>query len=218
MTKLPPSPFQLVAGHPALDLINTLDNRYDPSRLEELLPTYDELLRFTLQSQLITDRQARKLQRLHASPDTTPSQRSEALRQVIALREHLASVTYALLDHSETANIQPATSLSALESTFKSAASVRLLAPSPPGTPSSFEWKLKGVGRDLNSPLWLLALSANDLLTSPAISRLRACASPACRWLFLDTSKNHTRRWCDMRVCGNRNKARQFQARQGSLA
>jgi predicted RNA-binding Zn ribbon-like protein len=44
------------------------------------------------------------------------------------------------------------------------------------------------------------------------MSMLRECGNPECRWLFLDTSKNHTRRWCDMKICGNRMKARRFKA------
>jgi predicted RNA-binding Zn ribbon-like protein len=46
------------------------------------------------------------------------------------------------------------------------------------------------------------------------MARVRTCGVDTCRWLFLDTSKNHTRRWCNMKVCGNRVKARRFQARR----
>ena len=66
--------------------------------------------------------------------------------------------------------------------------------------------------RDPGLPLWVLAMSASDLLTSDAVDRVRECDNPECRWLFLDTSKNHTRRWCDMKLCGNRMKARRFKA------
>ena len=45
------------------------------------------------------------------------------------------------------------------------------------------------------------------------LSRLRECASETCQWLFLDRSKSRTRRWCDMRDCGNRAKARRFYER-----
>ena len=61
--------------------------------------------------------------------------------------------------------------------------------------------------------MWLLAQSAAELLTSASMEQVRACDADTCRWLFLDTSRNHTRRWCDMKVCGNRMKARRFQAR-----
>jgi predicted RNA-binding Zn ribbon-like protein len=51
-------------------------------------------------------------------------------------------------------------------------------------------------------------------MTSEAVDRVHSCHDPECRWLFLDTSKNHTRRWCDMKLCGNRMKARRFKAQR----
>ncbi|WP_433983920.1 CGNR zinc finger domain-containing protein [Tunturiibacter empetritectus] len=62
-------------------------------------------------------------------------------------------------------------------------------------------------------PLWLIAQAAADLLLSQSTSQIRSCAAETCRWLFLDTSKNHTRRWCNMKICGNRMKARRFNSR-----
>lgn len=57
--------------------------------------------------------------------------------------------------------------------------------------------------------------SSGDLLTGGRLSRLRACANPQCRWLFLDDSKAGTRRWCSMSACGNRAKAhRHYQRRK----
>ena len=78
-------------------------------------------------------------------------------------------------------------------------------------------WRLEWVWaaqQDAELPLWTLAMSAGDLMTSEAVDRVRACDNAECRWLFLDTSKNHTRRWCDMKVCGNRMKARRFKAQR----
>jgi predicted RNA-binding Zn ribbon-like protein len=54
------------------------------------------------------------------------------------------------------------------------------------------------------------------LLTSDKLSRVRQCQGENCTWLFLDTSKNHTRRWCEMKVCGNRVKARRHYERKRS--
>jgi hypothetical protein len=62
-----------------------------------------------------------------------------------------------------------------------------------------------------------LAQSAARLVTSDEINRVRACASKTCRWLFIDASKNHSRRWCDMKICGNRMKARRFSARRAPM-
>jgi predicted RNA-binding Zn ribbon-like protein len=63
-------------------------------------------------------------------------------------------------------------------------------------------------------PAWAAALEAARILTSPEESaRVRQCADDECGWFFLDTSRNRTRRWCSMKVCGNRNKVRRFYER-----
>jgi predicted RNA-binding Zn ribbon-like protein len=54
--------------------------------------------------------------------------------------------------------------------------------------------------------------SAVELLTSDAASRIGRCADEGCAWLFLDTTRSGTRRWCDMKSCGNRNTVRRFRA------
>jgi predicted RNA-binding Zn ribbon-like protein len=69
------------------------------------------------------------------------------------------------------------------------------------------------VERNAEIPLWMLAQAAGDLLVSTDAEHIKDCGDPTCRWLFLDLSKNHTRRWCDMKTCGNRMKARRHHAR-----
>ena len=63
-------------------------------------------------------------------------------------------------------------------------------------------------GEDLEEVLHPVVRAGADLLTSPDAARVRECRSDTCAWLFLDRSKNGTRCWCDMKVCGNRAKAR----------
>jgi predicted RNA-binding Zn ribbon-like protein len=62
--------------------------------------------------------------------------------------------------------------------------------------------------------LWPVAQSVEDLLTSAELIAVRECAAPDCGRLFVDTSRNRTRRWCDMRSCGNRAKVRRFYSRR----
>ena len=62
--------------------------------------------------------------------------------------------------------------------------------------------------------LGAIARSAVELLTSGDLSRLRQCSGEGCGWLFLDTSRNGSRQWCDMRICGNRAKARKFRRKK----
>lgn len=63
------------------------------------------------------------------------------------------------------------------------------------------------------SPIAVAVRSAVALLTSSDIDRVRVCAAEDCNWVFLDESRNGSRRWCDMKVCGNRAKAKRFYAR-----
>jgi predicted RNA-binding Zn ribbon-like protein len=62
----------------------------------------------------------------------------------------------------------------------------------------------------LASALW----SAADILAGPDRARVRECANNRCLWLFLDDSKNGSRRWCSMQSCGNRAKARRHYLRE----
>jgi len=79
-----------------------------------------------------------------------------------------------------------------------------------------FHWAL---ARDvaLDRPLWPIARSAVELLTSDDEVRLvRECASATCEWLFVDRTRNHSRRWCDMNDCGNRAKQKRLRERQSA--
>jgi predicted RNA-binding Zn ribbon-like protein len=75
-------------------------------------------------------------------------------------------------------------------------------------------WSIPHDGDDLERPLWEIARSAVALLTSDQRDRIKECGSQTCEWVFLDRSKNRSRRWCDMSDCGNREKARRFHQRK----
>jgi predicted RNA-binding Zn ribbon-like protein len=194
-----PEPFKLHAGHPALELVNTLDMRFSAQTVD-LIPTYRDLLRLTTQLQLLTAEQARKLGR---------TVREEEARRVLAstveLREALAKLLYGRIDGTR----PPVGQLQILEQQFHSAALHRRLLAGA----SLLEWSWSGVERQAEIPLWMLAQAASDLLVSIDAELIKDCGDPTCRWLFLDVSKNHTRRWCDMKTCGNRMKARRHHAR-----
>ncbi|WP_171168255.1 CGNR zinc finger domain-containing protein [Streptomyces sp. I05A-00742] len=64
--------------------------------------------------------------------------------------------------------------------------------------------------------LGALAVAWSELVVTGEAARLKRCAEHACAWVFWDTSKNRSRRWCSMRVCGNRAKARRYAARHAA--
>ena len=63
-------------------------------------------------------------------------------------------------------------------------------------------------------PLFRIALAAETLLTEGPLERLHACGGDGCEWMFLDLSKNASRRWCSMATCGNGAKVKKFRARK----
>jgi len=192
-------PFQLFAGHPALELVNTLDLRFSANP-QDLLPTYADLLRFAAQLRLLPAEQVRKLGRGVRAQDG-----QRVLASTVELREALAAVLYAWVDGDKPADGQ----VEILETHFHAAALHRSLR----GGDERLVWNWSGLEQQAELPLWKLAQSASDLLVSDDARRVKDCGDPTCRWLFLDLSKNHTRRWCDMKTCGNRMKARRHQAR-----
>ncbi len=199
MSRAVPKPFKLHAGHPALELVNTLDLRFSPNP-EELLPSYGDLLRLAAQLRLITAEQARKLAR---TVDEKNARR--ILASTVELREALSAVLYAWMDGGK----PPAGQVKILERHFQEAALHRSLR----ADKSQLKWSWAPTEQQAEIPLWKLAQAASDLLVSSDAELVKDCGDPTCRWLFLDLSKNHTRRWCDMKTCGNRMKARRFQAR-----
>lgn len=191
--------FKLVAGHPALDLVNTLDWRFRESGTEELLASYDDLLCFTSQAGLLTPKQVRQTRRAAVN-----SLAADALVACRELREAAAEIFYALVDEHTPA----AAPLRTVERYFREARRHQRLV----WIDSHSDWDWIPADPTPELPLWAISLSVTHLLLSDDLHRLRSCESDDCHWLFLDTSKNHTRRWCDMKLCGNRMKARRFKA------
>ncbi len=187
-------PFQLVAGHPVLDFANTFDNRYLPERVVDLIPTYSDFLRFCLQAGVINGRQAFALAGLERET-------ALILHRAVKLREAVYQI-FVALDEKRTI---PAGELLTLNSILQEAARHKVLTSERVG---EIRWNWAELEEDPAGPLWVLAEAAADLLISPEAKRVSQCSSQTCRWLFLDTSKNHSRRWCDMKLCGNRVKAR----------
>ncbi len=207
MAAIPNStPFHLCAGHPVLDLVNTLDNRFRADGPTELLPNYAAVLEFMDQSGLLEGAQVRA--RVRSVSQAEAQRATDSVRE---LREAAANVLYAAADGSAPL---PA-DLRMLARYFHSARQRQELAWVPSAQGSKFIWDWGSSGTEADLPVWILSLHTAALLTSDTLSRLRACGSETCRWLFLDTSKNHTRRWCDMKICGNRMKARRFRSTQG---
>lgn len=205
----PQARFNLCAGHPALDFVNSLDNRFRAAGPTELLTDYGALLGFARAAGLLDQREARRL-----ADSASAGAAARCLRTARELREALAAAFYA---HAAGRTPAPAV-LGTLARHFRAAGRHRELrwATGAANGPrrSGAHWDRGRFGLRAELPVWLLSQAAEQLVLSQQLSQVRACAADNCRWLFLDTSRNHTRRWCQMQVCGNRMKARRFQARR----
>jgi predicted RNA-binding Zn ribbon-like protein len=175
----------------------------------ELLTDYTALLGFTRATGLLDQRQARRL-----ADCVSPAAAARTLHAARELREAPAAAFYA---RAGGGTPRPEV-LAILDRYIQAASRHRELRWEPSaGNPSrgaAAHWDRSRFGTRADLPVWLLSQAAAQLMLSAEVSRVRACAADNCRWLFLDTSRNHTRRWCKMPVCGNRMKARRFQARR----
>lgn len=195
----PPHPdprFDFGAGHLCLDFVNT--TRYSGRRREDL-PSYAELVDWSLAAHTLGAQTAEVL-RTRASQD--PGRAATVLTDARDLRAALHDVLNAL-GHEAT---PPAPALLTISAAAAEALAHHRIAPGE----QCLEWSLAedSTSIDLRRPLWPIAHAAAELLTSPEAACVRACSSDTCDWMFLDRSRNRSRRWCDMRSCGNRDKAR----------
>jgi predicted RNA-binding Zn ribbon-like protein len=199
--------WNLLGGHLSLDFANTAD-WHASDQPEELLTSYAKFVSWSRQAGVLTEKQAKRLLREAAD---RPDEATAILKRAIALREATYEI-FAAVAHEQSPQ---ATDLATLNSALSEALARSQIAPMETG----FGWQWAGEEDALDRPLWSIARSAADLLTSDDLQRVGQCADDrGCGWLFLDTSRNHSRRWCSIEDCGNRAKARRHYERKRSSA
>jgi predicted RNA-binding Zn ribbon-like protein len=196
-----PAPFDLSGGAPCLDFANTLADR--PRCTKENLAEYGDLLRWGAEAGLLTPDEEERLRRRAAR---RPGEARETFRRAIELRETVYRIFSGLAAGRPPVGAD-LTSLNAALARALPNLRVR-------GAESGGRWAWAGRPASLDRPLWPVARSAADLLTSPDTRLVRECGSDRCSWLFLDRSRSGRRRWCDMQTCGNRAKARRHYERK----
>ncbi|GIJ58955.1 CGNR zinc finger domain-containing protein [Virgisporangium aurantiacum] len=176
---------ELVGGHLAVDLVNTVSWRLDPARTVDRIAGPEELRRWLRAADLVGPE-------WRADDDDLPAVRR--LREVV--HRLLVSVV---------ARSRP--SQKDLDAMWRATVDARRHARPRPELPLRWELAPADVARRL-------AVSAEDLLSDGArLKTLGRCADAGCGWFFLDTSRSHTRRWCSSADCGNRERARRHYAR-----
>lgn len=202
--------FRIVAGHPALDLVNTVaPRRPEGGEHVEYLPEPGDLLAWARRIRLIDEAEADQVAAAWAA---APDAAAQALAAAVDIREAVYPVLARRIGLAEDgAEVAPALERLALRWTAAAGRSRLVLAEDGPAAARL------AVG---DVPALLipdrLAHACVDFLRTADIARLRACPieEGGCGWLFLDHSRNRSRRWCAMADCGSQAKARRLTARR----
>jgi predicted RNA-binding Zn ribbon-like protein len=195
----------VVAGRLCLELANTLGGLRGHEAPEHLT-TYDDLAAWAVAAGAIDDARGAALR---AEARRRPDDAARVLADARALREAIHDAVTARVAGGEPRPADVAT----LNAALARALARRRIACR--GCDASLCWDDDPAA--LDAPLWAAAASAAELLTSPReLARVRVCGGAEegrCGWLFVDQTRSGTRRWCSMRDCGNRAKARRHYQR-----
>jgi predicted RNA-binding Zn ribbon-like protein len=193
---------ELIGGFACLDFVNTAGDHLSDQPGEWLL-SYRDLLTWARRAGILADSEALQLEQ---QAGERPEAAGEALARAIAMREAIYHLFLSVIR-------QQAPDSSDL------AAFNRALAGAPPRSgviyrQGAYQWQFSTRGTvNLDGVLWRLLWGAADLLTSDRLAQVKLCAGEDCGWLFLDASRNQSRRWCSMSDCGNRAKAKRYYRR-----
>jgi predicted RNA-binding Zn ribbon-like protein len=195
-----------VGGRLCLDFTNTNSNRGGEVESERLA-SYADLVTWGRLAELLTPADAR---RLLAAGAERPAEAGRVFARARQLREAIYRIVGSRVEGKPPA----AADLDLLNHVLMQALAHRRLT----ATKDGFAWEWMAAPDDLGWMLWPIASSAAELLMSEDLARVKECASQNCNWLFVDASRNRSRRWCDMKDCGNRAKARRHyqRGRRGS--
>jgi predicted RNA-binding Zn ribbon-like protein len=190
--------FFFVGSDPALDLLNTTPVL--ASGPVDLLENYEDLTQWLTAAGLVFEQDARELRRRF---DSSPAGRA-ALARAKSLREALRTLVIAI----ENGRAAPGDALAVVNQVLAAVPGYQQIVQH--GNPASARFESHWRPQEENAAgltLAPLVRAAVALLTEREQQLIRKCENPACVLHFYDTSKNHSRRWCSMEVCGNRAKA-----------
>jgi predicted RNA-binding Zn ribbon-like protein len=186
-----------------LDFANTAQWHASAHPIEQL-NSYSDLVSWARKKRLLTSQEAK---RLSGESVARPVEAESVLQRAIELREAIYRVFSAVARK----RLAEATDIDTINAALSDALS-RLQVARKKG---SFTWRWDEDEATFDRILWPVARSTAELLTSELLPRVGQCADDrGCGYLFLDLSKNRTRRWCDMKDCGNRAKAQRHYRRK----
>ncbi len=198
-------PDVLPAGKLCLEFADTLNWRASEQPIETI-PSYTDLIAWALRVGLISEDAASLLNKQAAAQ---PALAKQINAWATELREAIYHIFAAIAEDSTP---DPANLALLNEALPQAYASPQLVA-----TANGYSWSWHADKSGLDSLLWPILRSTARLLTEGNLSRIGQCVDDrGCGYLFFDTSRNRSRRWCDMNSCGNRAKSQRHYARHRS--
>ncbi len=191
----------LVGGRLCLDFANTVGS-HAGEHPNEHLHSYRDLVAWSRHAGILAEAEER---RLLAAAEGRPGEAGGVLERAVALREAI----YRIFSAVAAGRAPDAADLETLNVALARALVHAQIVLAGDG----FAWAWRDHEGALDRMLWPVARSAGELLTSEELRNVRECAGRDCGWLFMDASPSRRRRWCDMKVCGNRAKARRHYER-----
>jgi predicted RNA-binding Zn ribbon-like protein len=191
---------RLVANSPALDFVNSQSGPAKGQPDDDAVGSYVELLAWAEYSGVLLREEAERLSEMAASRAETCD---AVFSRAIGLRAQLRALFEAIAEDRP----GPEAAVEALAAAERDAIGRAVLIPRG----STFDWSWPDV-EDPARPLWIVVHSAVELLRTGPLDRLKQCGG--CRFLFLDETKNKSRRWCAMSDCGTASKMRSYVARR----
>lgn len=192
--------YMMVGERLCMDFVNTVSWRESDEKRRDWFTSYDKLVDWCIHAEVLTGQQARTIL-LNAKEK--PSEAGEVLKQAIEMREVMYRI-FKSIPKEIAPNPLDMERFNDFVSHFYQALQVI-------HENHHYILKFKHTERNLDIMLPPILQSAVDLLVSKNdLGRVKQCEGDACGWLFFDTSRNRSRRWCSMADCGNRAKARRF--------
>jgi predicted RNA-binding Zn ribbon-like protein len=201
-TRVAPFEMNVVGGNLALDFVNTRTFGADGQPNVESLSSFDDIVEWARHVDLVHDNEARRMrQRARRDPEVA----RRAFEHALDVRDRLDRLFRAIAIGRPV----PRTLLDQLRSDEAAAIGAATLEPVRAG----YAWSWAG-GDDLERPVWEVVHAATALLGGNQLGRLKRCGG--CTYLFVDESKNRSRRWCSMADCGTAAKSRTYVARRAA--
>ncbi len=191
----------LVGGELAFDFTNTSSGRGWPTHQEHLRSARN-VVDWARHAKVLGPADA---EWLHAAVDSDHELARRLLRRALELRENV----YAIAVEVAARRPAPKAGVEALARTHAACLACAKLTPFE----GRYVWSWTPRESAVEAVLGPIALSALTTLTQEDLSRIKQCQGEKCGWLFFDTTKNKSRRWCEMEICGNRAKQRRHSAR-----